>query len=104
MADIFERLAQERPPQTPQELTPPLAQTLINWLQRGWIQPTVSAREIHRLGPNSIRDRKSVSNSTEILVKLGWLVPIKTRRHDMHEWQIVRKPIIHPTVATEAVE
>ena len=92
MATLFERLAQERPPQTPQELTPPLAQTLINWLQRGWVQPTISAREIHRLGPNSIRDRESVSNSTEILVKLGWLVPIKTRRRDMKKWRITKIP------------
>jgi hypothetical protein len=92
MADIFERLAQGRPPQKPHELTPPLAQTLNNWLQRGWTQPTISAREIHRLGPNSIRDRKSVGNSTEILVKLGWLVPIKTRRRDMKKWQITKIP------------
>ena len=50
VATLFERLAQERPPQTPQELTPPLAQTLINWLQRGWIEPTISAREFTALG------------------------------------------------------
>ena len=76
---------------------------LLDWLQH-WSKPTVSARDICIYGPNAIRDRQRAIDSAEILVKNGWLVPIKTRRHDMHEWQIVRKPIIHPTVATEAVE
>jgi hypothetical protein len=67
-------------------------------------KPTVSARDICIYGPHSIRDRESAIDSAEILVKNGWLVPIKTRRHDIREWQIVRKPKIHPTVATEAAE
>ena len=82
---------------------PPPAQKLLDWLQH-WTKPTVSARDICIYGPNSIRNRESAINSAEILVKNGWLVPIKTRRHDMREWQIVRKPIIQPTVATEAAQ
>ena len=79
------------------------AQKLLDWLQH-WTKPTVSACDICIYGPNSIRDRQSATDSAEILVKNGWLVPIKTRRHDMREWQIVRKPIIQPTVATEAAQ
>jgi hypothetical protein len=28
-----------------------------------------------------------------------WLVPLESHRHDRHQWQIVRKPILCPTVA-----
>jgi hypothetical protein len=104
MASLFERLDKMRPPPVEEaskqarKLLP--AQKLLDWLQH-WTEPTVSARDICIYGPNSIRDRKSAIDSAEILVKNGWLVPIKTRRHDMHEWQVVRKPIIQPTVATD---
>jgi hypothetical protein len=103
MVNLFERLDKGRPSpiKKTQKLSP--AQKLLDWLQH-WAKPTVSARDICIYGPNSIRDRESAIDSAEILVKTGWLMPNKTRRHDMHEWQIVRKPIIHPTVATEAVE
>ena len=79
------------------------AQKLLDSLQH-WTKPTVSARAICIYGPNSLRDRENAIASAEILVKHGWLIPVKTRRHDMHEWQIVRKRIIHPTVATEAAQ
>jgi hypothetical protein len=104
MASLFERLDKMRPPPVEEvsnqarNLLP--AQKLLDWLQH-WTKPTVSARDICIYGPNSIRDRKSAIDSAEILVKNGWLVPIKMRRHDMHEWQVVRKPIIQPTVATD---
>jgi hypothetical protein len=35
----------------------------------------------------------------EILVKNGWLTPIKMRRYDANKWQITRKLIVHPDVA-----
>jgi hypothetical protein len=103
VVSLFERLNRGRPPPTRKAQEPSPAQKLLDWLQH-WSKPTVSARDICIYGPNAIRDRQRAIDSAEILVKNGWLVPIKTRRHDMHEWQIVRKPIIHPTVATEAVE
>jgi|SRR5215471_9599761 len=84
-----------------QKLLP--AQRLLDWLQH-WAKPTVSAREICMYGPNTVRDRKRAVDAAEILVKEGWLVPIKTRRRDMYQWGIVRKPIIHPTVAAAAAE
>ena len=99
---VFDRLRRPAAPAEEKAKVDP-AQKLLDWLQH-WAKPTVTAREICVYGPNPIRDRESAINSAEILVKNGWLVPIKTRRHDMREWQIVRKPIIHPTVATEAAE
>ena len=100
--NLFERLNKGRPPPAedrPNEIT--LAQKLLDFLQQHWTKPTVSARDICIYGPNFIRDRESAINSAETLVKHGWLIPNKTRRHDMREWQIVRRPIIHPTVAAE---
>src|SRR5262249_21492503 len=31
-------------------------------------------------------------------------IPIKARLRDMVEWKIVRKPVVHPTIATEPAE
>jgi|SRR5215471_11944268 len=98
--NLFDRLAHSRPSQTQKAQKPEPAQLLLTFLQR-WPKPTVSARDICIYGPNFIRDRESAINSAETLVKHGWLIPNKTRRHDMREWQIVRRPIIHPTVAAE---
>jgi len=50
-------------------------------------------------GPRPVRKRENALNSAQKLVEHGWLVPIKTRRPDMVEWQIVRRPIVHPTIA-----
>jgi hypothetical protein len=70
----------------------PPAQKLLDWLLHDWTKPTVSARDIYTYGPNSIRDRESAIDYAEILVKHGWLVPIKLRRRDMKEWQITKGP------------
>jgi hypothetical protein len=66
------------------------AQKLLDWLQHGWTGPTITARDIYHFGPNSTRDRKSAISLAKILVEHGWLIPVKTRRIDMREWQIVR--------------
>ena len=106
--NLFERLDRNRPPpaekKTEQlnDLEP--AQKLLDFLQQHWTKPTITSREICRSAPNAIRNQKSAINSAEILVKAGWLIPNKTRRRDMHEWQIVRKPVVHPTVAAETAE
>jgi hypothetical protein len=63
-------------------------------------KPTISTRDIHIYGPNSIRDRESAINSAQTLVDCGWLIPLKAHRRDMHKWQVVRRPIVHPNVAT----
>ena len=93
MANLFERLAAGRPPApektTRPELSLPPAQKLLNWLQQEWPEPAISAREIRRLGPRP-RDRKTTNDSTEILIKYGWLVPLKAHRYDRKLWKIVR--------------
>ena len=75
----------------PAQKLPP-AQKLLHWLQHDWTKPTISARAIYTYGPSSIRDRESAIDLAEILVKHGWLVPIKTRRPDMKKWQITKGP------------
>src|SRR5262245_447849 len=100
MTNLFERLAQGRPAPTEEKIKVDPAQKLLDFLLR-WPKPTISRRDIRIYGPKSLRDRESAINSVEILVKHGWLIPNKTRRRDMHQWQIVRRPIVHPTVAAE---
>ena len=97
---IFKRLEKARSPvektiQRSQKVQH--AQKLLNFLQR-WPKSTVWTKDILIFGPRP-RDRESVIDSTNILVEQGWLVPNKTRRYDSREWQIVRKPIINPTLA-----
>ena len=75
----------------PAQKLPP-AQKLLDWLQHEWTKDSVSARDIYTFGPRSIRDRQSATDLAGILVKHGWLIPIKTRQQNMDKWQIVRKP------------
>jgi len=95
---LFERLAKNRPAPT-EERTKQAdhAQKLLDWLQR-WTKPTITTRDIHIYGPQSIRDRESTISSAKVLVDYGWLIPLKAHRRDMHKWHIVRRPIVHPTV------
>ena len=67
-----------------------LAKKLLDWLLLVWDKPTVSARDIYRCGPNAIRDRETTLRLAKTLVDHGWLNPLKTRRHDMREWQIIQ--------------
>src|SRR5262245_45153521 len=65
----------------------------LSWLLNYWTKPTISLREICRLGPNGTRDWESAMDLAETLVQRGWLVRRETqRRRDMREWQIVRGP------------
>jgi hypothetical protein len=75
------------------------AQALLDWLQQDQTRTFISARDICRLGPGQIRKRECALDSAKILVEHGWLIPLETRRDDMRWWQIVRKPILCPTVA-----
>jgi hypothetical protein len=90
-------LADEPPKEQPRKEPMP-AQMLLDFLQC-WNKPIISTREIRIYGPRSIRNRESAISSVEILVKRGWLVPLKARQRNWHQWQIVRKPTVYPTVA-----
>jgi hypothetical protein len=103
MADIFDKLSAGRPPieKTNKQLQKiQHAQRLLDFLQR-WSKPVVRARDIRIYGPRP-RDRESAINAARILTEQGWLNPVQSRRYDSREWLIVRKPIIHPTVANVA--
>jgi hypothetical protein len=98
---IFERLERGRPTPTPTGPAPAKekpAQLLLTFLQK-WPKPTISRRDIYIYGPQPLRNREGAINAAEFLVKTGWLVPHKTHRHDWRVWEIVRKPIAHPTIA-----
>jgi hypothetical protein len=49
-----------------------LADKVRAWLMR-WPSPTVSIRDIQRLGPNPARDQKAAKRSAAILREYGWL-------------------------------
>ena len=84
------------PAKEAQKLQP--AQKLLDWLQR-WDKPTVCVGDIRIYGPKSLRTREKAVNAATILVRNGWLTPIRLRRYDAHKWQITRKLIVQPNVA-----
>ena len=92
---LFERLDKGRLPTPTEEVIKRLGEDspiekLRDWLVNYWAKETVTAQEAYTYGPHSIRDKKTTLRLAQILVEQGWLVPIKTRRRDMWEWQIVR--------------
>jgi|SRR5262249_28494361 len=95
---LFDRLDRTRatPKPAPAKIEP--AQLLLDFILR-WPKPTVSRRDIYIYGPRSTRKREDAIHAAETLVKNGWLKPYKTHRHDWRVWEIVRRPIIHPTIA-----
>src|SRR6516225_6644179 len=96
MANLFERLAQEKPPPSlpsPAAQKPSPAQLLLNWIQR-WAKDTISIRDVRQYGPSSLRDPKSVIDAAEVLVRNGWLEPTESHRYDMRKWRVVRRPPI----------
>jgi hypothetical protein len=96
---IFDRLSRHRPTSVEETARQPdPAQQLLTWLPK-WPKQTVTARDIRRHAPQPLRNRESAINSINVLVRHGWLVPIDPRRRDRPEWEIVRRPIIHPEVA-----
>ena len=79
-------------PKKPRPETPPpvplAAGRLLHWLKNNWKGSTIKEREIRIYGPGSIRDRESTLRATEVLVRHGWLVPMKTGRYDSKRWQL----------------
>jgi hypothetical protein len=65
----------------------PPAQELLHWIQR-WGKPVVSLRDVRAFGPRAIRDRQVALSQIEILVQRGWLVPLKSCRHDRLVWRL----------------
>ncbi len=100
MANLFERLSAGQPSAAEKAQDRSAAQKLLDWLQR-WEKPTVRVRDIRVYGPYALRNQKSVTDSAEVLVKNGWLIPVQTRQYNGHKWRIVRRPIADPSIAAE---
>jgi hypothetical protein len=85
----------EQPP-VPAEPTPqatsPEVRRILDWLQNNWKRPVICARDFQIYGPPPYRDKASMTKLTEILVKRGWLIPLKTHRYDRKKWQITIGP------------
>lgn len=67
-----------------------LTAQLLEWLVKHWNRPTITLRTIHRLGPNSLRDKKTILRLTQVLEDQKWLLPNQTWRRDKREWKIAR--------------
>jgi hypothetical protein len=96
---LFERLSKERPSPSSTRKARQLegAQKLLDWLQR-WNKDTVTVRDIHIYGPNAIRGQKTLA-AAKILIKNGWLAPIKPHGYNGHKWKILKRPsVIAPNV------
>jgi hypothetical protein len=90
MATIFERLGgQPAPTPTKPTREDPTAQ-LLEWIVKHWNRPTITLRNIHRLGPYSLRNKETILRLTQSLENKGWLIPARKHRHDTQEWQIAR--------------
>jgi hypothetical protein len=90
---FFARYIDKPPQQEPTPSPTPLAAgMLLSWLQNNWTQPVINVRDICRFGPNPIRDRESVIKMAEILVRRGFLTPMKPHRCDTKRWRIAIGP------------
>jgi len=76
-------------------------QLLLDWLLEHWTEPTVCMRDIYSYAPRCIRDEEIAISSAETLVRYGWLSELKAHRHDRRVWEIIRQPIVSPTVPAE---
>ena len=106
-ASPFARHADDKKPRSQPRLDRALkiepAQRLLDWLMRqDQTRTIISARDICRLGPGQIRNRERALDSAKILVEHGWLIPLESHRNDRHQWEIVRRPILSPTLPTVA--
>jgi hypothetical protein len=95
MPTIFERLERPAPPKKAQETSP--EQKLLNFLQR-WPKDTISLRDITLFGPSMIRTQRTEFNTAEVLVQHGWLAPIQGPYRNSRQWQVMRRPTVHPIV------
>jgi hypothetical protein len=86
------------PIKQPQPYKDDAPQLLLNWLLK-WRKQTIKMNEILVYGPRPVRKRETALNSTQKLVEQGWLEPLPTRRPNMLEWQIARRPIVSPIIA-----
>jgi len=98
MTTIFDRLARNRPAEPKIEQPPKEpAQQLLTWLQKSGRQK-ITTRDVRNYAPRPLRNREGATDSINVLVRHGWLVPITPSRRDRPEWAVVRQPTIHPQI------
>jgi hypothetical protein len=52
-------------------------------------------------GPRPKKNAEEMLKLATVLERHGWLTPKSTPRKDMHHWNIVRHPIVHPKLTTD---
>jgi hypothetical protein len=107
VVSLFQRLEKGRPPAAEEKVKPrnddlEQAQRLLNFLQK-WGQKTITERQIRIYGPGVLRNRKSVNQATEILIKNGWLRCPQTTPRGGREWEIIHKAVVAPRVAARTL-
>ena len=96
--NLFERLSKGRPPPAEENTKQPdLAQRMLNFLLR-WPHPSISTSDMMIYGPRPKQNAEGVLKLATILEKHGWLTPKSTPKKNMRHWNIVRRPIVHPTL------
>jgi hypothetical protein len=99
--DPSEKDQTPEPKQTPKVIA---AQQLLDWIQNDPTRVSITALEIRQFGPRALRNKEIAIEAAEVLAKAGWLVSTETSRRDSYKWQIVRKPILQPTLASIAAK
>ena len=77
MMTIFERLGRPQPAPAEAAREDPSAQ-LLEWLIKHWGRPTVTLRDILRLGPYLLRNKETILRLTQKLEDRAWLIPTQT--------------------------
>jgi hypothetical protein len=96
-ANLFERLAAKGRPVEEKTSQPDLAQRMLDFLLR-WPRPSISTSDMMIYGPRPKQNAEGVLKLATILEKHGWLTPKSTPKKNMRHWNIVRRPIVHPTL------
>jgi len=100
VGNLFDRLAHDRPAEAAAERpSKDPAQKMLDFLLR-WPGESISTSEMMIYGPRPKKNAEEVLKLATILEKYGWLTPKPTPQKRMKHWNIVRRPIIHPTLDT----
>jgi hypothetical protein len=88
---IFDRLDRGQPQPAPTEaVREDPTVTLLTWLIKHWGQPTITLRDVLRLGPRPLRNKETILRLTQSLEDKSWLAPVPTRRCNGQGWRIMR--------------
>jgi hypothetical protein len=96
--NLFERLAQKRPAEAAiKQPSQNPTQRMLDFVLR-WPGESISTSEMMLYGPRPKKNAEEVLKLATTLEKYGWLRPKTTPKKNMRHWNIVRRPIINPTL------